>query len=163
NTERRINRVRAGVPLPGEARVDLDIVIALARALGASWPEYPDAESVWDELADLSPNWYGIRYHRLEETRLQWPCTDRDHPRPGPAVPPCPGPGPAGRRQVLAGRVPAADRAAGLGVPAHALDRPHALPLQLGDDDDARGRDHRQAGRSVLRDLGRGCVCSRPR
>jgi len=80
NTERRINRVRAGVPLPGEARVDRDIVIALARALGASWPEYPDAESVWDELADLSPNWYGIRYDRLEETGLQWPCTDRDDP-----------------------------------------------------------------------------------
>jgi predicted molibdopterin-dependent oxidoreductase YjgC len=80
NTERRINRVRAGVPLPGEARVDRDIVVALARAMGADWPEYPDAESVWDELADLSPNWYGIRYDRLEEEGLQWPCPDRDHP-----------------------------------------------------------------------------------
>jgi formate dehydrogenase major subunit/formate dehydrogenase alpha subunit len=80
NTERRINRVRAAVPCPGGARVDREIVIALARALGADWPEYPDAESVWDELADLSPNWYGIRYDRLEETGLQWPCPDRDHP-----------------------------------------------------------------------------------
>jgi predicted molibdopterin-dependent oxidoreductase YjgC len=80
NTERRINRVRAAVPCPGEARVDRDIVIALAGALGAEWPEYPDAEAVWDELADLSPNWYGIRYDRLEEQGLQWPCPDRDHP-----------------------------------------------------------------------------------
>src|SRR5205823_4579507 len=80
NTERRINRVRAAVPCPGEARVDRDIVVALARALGAAWPEYPDAESVWNELADLSPNWYGIRYDRLEETGLQWPCPDHDHP-----------------------------------------------------------------------------------
>jgi formate dehydrogenase major subunit/formate dehydrogenase alpha subunit len=80
NTERRINRVRAGVPCPGEARVDRDIVVSLARALGAEWPDYPDAESVWNELADLSPNWYGIRYDRLEETGLQWPCPDRDHP-----------------------------------------------------------------------------------
>ena len=79
NTERRVNRFRAGVPLPGEARVDRDIVVALARAMGADWPEYPDAESVWDELADLSPNWYGIRYDRLEEQGLQWPCPDRDH------------------------------------------------------------------------------------
>ena len=35
-------------------------MIALANALGAGW-EYPDAESVWNELADLSPNWFGIR------------------------------------------------------------------------------------------------------
>jgi predicted molibdopterin-dependent oxidoreductase YjgC len=80
NTERRINRVRAAVPLPGEARVDRDIVVALARAMDASWPDYADAESVWNELADLSPNWYGIRYDRLEESGLQWPCPDRDHP-----------------------------------------------------------------------------------
>src|SRR6187551_3857066 len=62
NTERRINRVRAAVPCPGNARVDREIVIALANALGCDWPEYPDAESVWNELADLSPNWYGVRY-----------------------------------------------------------------------------------------------------
>jgi formate dehydrogenase major subunit/formate dehydrogenase alpha subunit len=80
NTERRINRVRAAVPCPGEARVDREIVIGFARAMGASWPEYPDAEAVWNELADLSPNWYGIRYDRLEEQGLQWPCLDRDDP-----------------------------------------------------------------------------------
>jgi predicted molibdopterin-dependent oxidoreductase YjgC len=80
NTERRVNRVRAAVPCPGEARVDREIVIDLARAMGASWPDYAGAEAVWDELADLSPNWYGIRYDRLEESGLQWPCPDRDHP-----------------------------------------------------------------------------------
>ena len=80
NTERRINRVRAAVPCPGEARVDRDVVVDLARAMGATWPEYPDAESVWNELADLSPAWYGIRYDRLEEVGLQWPCLDRDDP-----------------------------------------------------------------------------------
>jgi formate dehydrogenase major subunit/formate dehydrogenase alpha subunit len=80
NTERRVNRVRAGVPCPGEAQVDRDIVVGLARAMGASWPAYPDAESVWNELADLSPNWYGIRYDRLEEQGIQWSCLDRDDP-----------------------------------------------------------------------------------
>src|SRR5215813_6461189 len=55
--------------------------------------DLPDAESVWNELADLSPNWYGIRYDRLEENGMQWPCTDRDHPgtpylhAPRPALP----------------------------------------------------------------------------
>ena len=80
NTERRINRVRAAVPLPGNARGDREIVIALARALGCDWPDYPDAESVWNELADLCPNWFGIRYPRIEEHGMQWPCPSEDHP-----------------------------------------------------------------------------------
>jgi formate dehydrogenase major subunit/formate dehydrogenase alpha subunit len=80
NTERRVNLVRPGVPCPGEARVDREIVIDFARALGASWPEYADASAVWDELADLCPNWYGIRHHRLQENGLQWPCPEPDHP-----------------------------------------------------------------------------------
>jgi len=74
NTERRVNRVRAAVPLPGNARGDRQIVLDLARALGCDWPEYADAESVWNELADLCPNWAGIRYFRLEDEGLQWPC-----------------------------------------------------------------------------------------
>jgi predicted molibdopterin-dependent oxidoreductase YjgC len=80
NTERRVNLVRTAVPTPGEARVDREIVIEMARRLGASWPDYPDAESVWNELADLSPNWYGIRYDRLQKDGLQWPCVDADDP-----------------------------------------------------------------------------------
>jgi len=93
NTERRISRVREAAPLPGNAKGDREIVILMAAALGAEWPEYPDAEAVWNELADLSPNWYGIRYDRLEENGMQWPCTDREHPgtpflhAPRPALP----------------------------------------------------------------------------
>jgi predicted molibdopterin-dependent oxidoreductase YjgC len=80
NTERRVNRVRRAVPLPGNAREDLQIVIDFARALGADWPEYTGAEEVWDEFADLAPLWSGIRYDRIEEVGLQWPCVDRDDP-----------------------------------------------------------------------------------
>lgn len=79
NTERRVNLVRTAVPCPGEARVDREIVIDLASRLGAHWPEYPDAESVWNELADLCPNWYGIRYDRLQEDGIQWPCPEIGH------------------------------------------------------------------------------------
>jgi predicted molibdopterin-dependent oxidoreductase YjgC len=80
NTERRVSLVRAALPCPGNARVDREIVIDLARALGARWPDYPDAESVWNELADLAPNWYGIRYERLQENGIQWPCPELGHP-----------------------------------------------------------------------------------
>jgi formate dehydrogenase major subunit/formate dehydrogenase alpha subunit len=85
--------VREAAPLPGQAKGDREIVALVAKALGASWPDYPDAEAVWDELADLSPNWSGIRYDRIEENGIQWPCTDREHPgtpylhAPRPALP----------------------------------------------------------------------------
>ena len=127
--------------------------IALARALGCDWPEYPDAESVWNELADLSPELVRdplrpARAGRASSGR----APTRDHPgtmflhEEHPSLP-------SGQGQVPPGRVPAADRGARLRVPVRALDRPDALPLQLGDDDHARGRDHRQAGRPVRRDL----------
>ncbi len=80
NTERRVNRVRKALDCPGEAREDWRIVCDLARALGGSWPAYASPEEVWDELADLAPNWSGIRYPRIEEHGIQWPCTDADDP-----------------------------------------------------------------------------------
>lgn len=80
NTERRVNRVRKAVPCPGNAHEDLRIVVDMAKALGADWPEYATAEDAWNEFADLSPLWSGIRYDRIEEVGLQWPCTDREHP-----------------------------------------------------------------------------------
>jgi formate dehydrogenase major subunit/formate dehydrogenase alpha subunit len=80
NTERRVNRVRKALPCPGEAREDWQIVVDMAKALGGNWPEYRTPEDAWNEFADLSPLWTGIRYDRIEEVGLQWPCTDRDHP-----------------------------------------------------------------------------------
>ena len=106
NTERRISRVREAAPLPGDAKGDREIVILMAKALGANWPEYPDAESVWNELADLAPNWYGVRYDRLEENGIQWPVPELGHP----GTPFLYGTRPGSRRrprQVLPGRVPA--------------------------------------------------------
>jgi predicted molibdopterin-dependent oxidoreductase YjgC len=94
NTERRVSRVREAAPLPGNAKGDREIVLLMAKALGANWPEYPDAESVWNELADLSPNWYGLRYDRIEENGIQWPVPEMGHPgtpflhSPHPARPP---------------------------------------------------------------------------
>jgi formate dehydrogenase major subunit/formate dehydrogenase alpha subunit len=94
NTERRVSRVRKAAPLPGDAKEDREIILLLSRALGVHWPEYPDAESVWNELADLAPAWYGVRYDRLEENGIQWPAPELGHPgtpflhAPAPARPP---------------------------------------------------------------------------
>lgn len=74
SSERRVQRVRAAVAPPGEARDDLWIVGELARRCGYDWGQ-PSAEDLWDELRSLSSLHAGMPYARLEaEGGLQWPC-----------------------------------------------------------------------------------------
>ena len=75
NTERRIQRLyRAFPPLAG-TRTDLDILLALARALGANW-SYPDSSHVMEEIRAVTPMFAGVTYERLEGYgSLQWPVT----------------------------------------------------------------------------------------
>jgi formate dehydrogenase major subunit len=80
SSERRVQRVRRTKVPAGESREDLDIIFALARAMGADWG-CADAERVWDEVRALSPVHAGMSYARLEaEDGLQWPCYDETHP-----------------------------------------------------------------------------------
>jgi formate dehydrogenase major subunit len=80
SSERRVQRVRAAVPPPGEARDDIDIIVELARRMGVDWGN-PTAQNLWDELRSLSPLHRGMTYERLEaEGGLQWPCPDENHP-----------------------------------------------------------------------------------
>jgi predicted molibdopterin-dependent oxidoreductase YjgC len=79
NTERRVQRVRKAVDPPGEARADLWILHQIALRLGHDWGP-ADPETVWNEFADLSPKFKGIRYPRIAEVGLQWPCPDENHP-----------------------------------------------------------------------------------
>ena len=76
NSERRVQRVRAALKPPGQARDDMEIIRELARRLGHDW-HYGSSEEVWDELRSLAPNHAGMSYARLEELGgLQWPCWD---------------------------------------------------------------------------------------
>jgi predicted molibdopterin-dependent oxidoreductase YjgC len=80
SSERRVQRVRAALDRPGEARDDLAIVFDLARRLGRDWGQ-PSPERVWDEVRALSPVHAGMTYQRLEDMGgIQWPCYDLDHP-----------------------------------------------------------------------------------
>ena len=63
NSERRVQRVRAALVPPGNARDDLWIVTEIARRMGLDWPD-ADAETVWTE----------------ELGGIQWPCPDESHP-----------------------------------------------------------------------------------
>ena len=79
NAERRVQMVREAVPPPGQARRDLDILFNLSKRLGYEMP-HPDASSVMDEIAELTPQWRGISYERLGKQGLQWPVPSKDHP-----------------------------------------------------------------------------------
>ncbi|MBT8037834.1 MAG: formate dehydrogenase subunit alpha [Verrucomicrobiae bacterium] len=74
NGERRIQRVRPAVPAPGEARQDWCVIRDVARMMGAEW-NYQHPSEVMDEIARVAPKLFGgIRYHRLGDDGLQWPC-----------------------------------------------------------------------------------------
>ena len=80
SSERRVQRVRAAVPLPEGVRDDIEIIFQLARRLGHDWGE-PNAEKIWNEVRSLSPMHAGMSYRRLEELGgIQWPCYDESHP-----------------------------------------------------------------------------------
>ena len=80
SSERRVQRVRAAVPPPGQARHDIDILADLARRLGVAWG-HPTSEELWDEMRSLSPMHTGMSWERLEASGgIQWPCPSDDHP-----------------------------------------------------------------------------------
>jgi formate dehydrogenase major subunit len=78
SSERRVQRVRAALKPPGNARDDVRIIVDLAARLGHQW-EYGSSEDVWNELRSLAPNHAGMSYARLEELGgIQWPCFDEE-------------------------------------------------------------------------------------
>jgi formate dehydrogenase alpha subunit len=82
NTERKVQRVRAAVPSPGEARADWAIVAELARRLGGAggW-DYAHPADIMAEIDALTPSYAGVTYERLDaEGGLCWPCPDTTHP-----------------------------------------------------------------------------------
>ena len=80
NSERRVQRVRAALRPPGEARDDIWIIAQLAGRLGRDWGD-PTAHDLWEEVRQLSPMHAGMSWERLEELGgIQWPCHDETHP-----------------------------------------------------------------------------------
>jgi formate dehydrogenase major subunit len=80
NSERRVSRVRTASPPPGQARPNWWIFKQIAKRFGQDWAS-DSAQDIWDnEVSVLAPQLCGIKYHRLEEDGLQWPCPDEAHP-----------------------------------------------------------------------------------
>jgi assimilatory nitrate reductase catalytic subunit len=87
NSERRISRVRAAVPAPGDARHDWAIVVDFARRLEQrlrpgrpSLFPYDTPESVWNEHRESTRgrdlDITGLSYTRLDQSPAQWPFPD---------------------------------------------------------------------------------------
>ncbi len=84
NTERRVQRIRTAVTIPGETRLDTDIFIDIMNRMGYAQPQLTSAQ-IMDEIAELTPSFHGISHERLDSPQiggrgLQWPCLDKDHP-----------------------------------------------------------------------------------
>jgi assimilatory nitrate reductase catalytic subunit len=85
NLEGRLLHRRAARRPPAGVRTDLQILHALAQALGRGRFTHDDPEVVFDELRRVSAggpaDYAGMSYARLRAGEaLHWPCPDADHP-----------------------------------------------------------------------------------
>ena len=78
NTERRVQRVRKAVSPPGGAWNDARIVCAIAAKMGTTLiaGDGKKEQSVFEEIAQVTPSYRGITYERIDSAGIQWPCTD---------------------------------------------------------------------------------------
>ena len=88
NSERRVQRVRAALPPPGETRPDWWITAELAKRVAARVGvdvgrqfDYAGPAEIFDEMARLTPFLAGLSHVRLDrEGGIQWPCPTAEHP-----------------------------------------------------------------------------------
>lgn len=80
NTERRVQRLRAAVPPPGEAKPDWWIIAQIAQGMGTPGFEFECAKDIFNELCSLSPIYAGLDWDRIEKGEYQWPVPDHNHP-----------------------------------------------------------------------------------
>jgi formate dehydrogenase major subunit len=80
NTNRQVQMGRAALPLPGQARQDLDIIIELANRLGCDW-RYAHVSEVFAEMAAAMPSLNNITWERVaREYSVTYPCDAPDEP-----------------------------------------------------------------------------------
>jgi assimilatory nitrate reductase catalytic subunit len=83
--EGRVTRIRQAVTPPGEARTDTEILLELARRLGAEkYFSFGSSEDIFNELRVASKggtaDYFGITYEKIEKNMgVFWPCPSLDH------------------------------------------------------------------------------------
>ncbi|RPH43479.1 MAG: nitrate reductase [Burkholderiales bacterium] len=85
NSERRVSRVRAALPPPGEARADWAIAADFARRLQARLPGRGEARFDWDGPGAVWDEWRALTAGRdLDLSGLSWDVLERDGPQQWP-------------------------------------------------------------------------------
>jgi formate dehydrogenase alpha subunit len=87
NTDRRVQRVRQALHPIGSARPDwailCDLALRIEKLLGrvnsTGW-NYSNPGEIMKELGSVVPEYRGISYGRIEQTGLQVPVWDENHP-----------------------------------------------------------------------------------
>jgi formate dehydrogenase major subunit len=80
NTDRTVQLGREALPMPGDARRDFDIIVAMAHELGLDWT-YAHPREVFDEMRKAMPSIAGITWDRLErESAVTYPCENVGDP-----------------------------------------------------------------------------------
>ena len=80
NSNRQVQMGRACVPMPGEARQDLDILIEMGKRVGIDW-DYSGPEDVFAEMKQVMMSLNNITWDRLEdEDCVTFPCDAPDKP-----------------------------------------------------------------------------------
>ncbi|HUN48862.1 MAG TPA: formate dehydrogenase subunit alpha [Stellaceae bacterium] len=80
NTNRQVQMGRRALPLPGEAREDLFLIIEIANRLGLGW-KYTHPKDVFAEMKLAMPSLDNITWERLErESSVTYPCDAPDQP-----------------------------------------------------------------------------------
>jgi formate dehydrogenase major subunit len=80
NTNRQVQMGRKALPMPGRARQDLDIIVALAQGLGLDWT-YSHPREVFAEMTKAMPSLRNITWERVErEGSVTYPCDAPDQP-----------------------------------------------------------------------------------
>ncbi len=79
NSERRVQRVRAALKGPGEARSHWWWLNELGKRMGVDMG-FDSSQAVWEEIRELGPSVHGITWPRIEDIGLQWPCPTEEHP-----------------------------------------------------------------------------------
>jgi formate dehydrogenase major subunit len=80
NTDRAVQLARKALAMPGEARQDFDIIVAMARELGLDW-HYTHPREVFDEMRQAMPSIAGMTWDRRErESAITYPCEKEGDP-----------------------------------------------------------------------------------
>ncbi len=75
NTDRRVQLGQQALDMPGEARLDWQVLAEVMTRMG--FPQhYASAEDVFVEFSDLTSSYAGLRYEHLHGRGKLWPCPD---------------------------------------------------------------------------------------